>query len=333
MAGRYLVGLIGAGISTSLSPSLHEREADDQGLRYLYQLIDITALSVSPVDVGELVTAAQRLGFRGLNVTHPCKQEVVKYLDDLSPEAAELGAVNTIVFADGRSTGHNTDRYGFAESFRRGLPNAATARVVLIGAGGAGTAVAYALRDLGTSHLTIVDADAARARKLAESLGQSTQSATPDDLGALLAGADGLVNATPVGMESQEGLPVPIRELRREMWVADVIYRPLETELVRAARELGCRTLDGGGMVVHQAAEAFRLFTHHSPDVERMLRHFAKLTEGSPVGGGPVGGGPAEGGPVEGRPVEGGPAEGGPAGSGLVGGDPAASGPIGGPGA
>ena len=131
------------------------------------------------MDVGELVTAAQRLGFRGLNVTHPCKQEVVKYLDDLSPEAAELGAVNTVVFADGRSTGHNTDRYGFAESFRRGLPAAAPRRVVLIGAGGAGTAVAYALRDLGTGHLTIVDADADRAPEAGRVAGARQRRAQP----------------------------------------------------------------------------------------------------------------------------------------------------------
>jgi shikimate dehydrogenase-like protein len=106
---RFLVGLIGADIGTSMSPALHEREADRHGLRYLYEVVDLTTLRLAAADVGELVTAAQRLAFRGLNITHPCKQEVLKYLDDLSPEAAELGAVNTVVFDRGRSTGYNTD--------------------------------------------------------------------------------------------------------------------------------------------------------------------------------------------------------------------------------
>ncbi|MET8150580.1 shikimate dehydrogenase [Actinoplanes sp. NPDC049668] len=279
--GHFIVGLIGAGIGTSLSPSLHEREADDQGLRYIYQLIDIAALGLAAGDVGELVRTARQLGFRGLNVTHPCKQEVLGHLDELSPEAAELGAVNTVVFAGGRSIGHNTDRHGFAESFRRGLPGAATGRVVLIGAGGAGAAVAHAMAGLGAGHLTVIDADPDRARRLAGSLraaGTPADGAGVERVAERLAGADGLINATPVGMEDHLGLPVPAELLRARCWVADVIYRPLETGLLRAARAAGCRTLDGGGMVVHQAAEAFRLFTGRAPEVGRMLRHFAELT-------------------------------------------------------
>jgi shikimate dehydrogenase len=279
--GHFVVGLIGAGIGSSLSPPLHEREADDQGLRYIYQLIDIAALGLAAADVGELVRTARQLGFRGLNVTHPCKQEVLAHLDELSSEAAELGAVNTVVFAGGRSIGHNTDRYGFAESFRLGLPGAATGRVVLVGAGGAGSAVAHAMARLGVGHLTVVDADEDRAGRLAEAL---VAVGTPADgvgvarVGERLARADGLINATPVGMEHHPGLPVPAELLSPALWVADVIYRPLETGLLRAARAAGCRTLDGGGMVVHQAAEAFRLFTGRPPRVDRMLRHFAALT-------------------------------------------------------
>lgn len=286
---HFVVGLIGAGIGSSLSPPLHEREADAQGLRYLYQLIDLTALGLPPGDVGELVKSARQLGFRGLNITYPCKQEVVKYLDDLSAEAAELGAVNTVVFADGRAAGHNTDRYGFAESFRRGLPGAATGRVILIGAGGAGAAVAYAMHGLGAGRLTVVDADADRADRLAEALtaaGATADTATVAGVAERLATADGLINATPVGMAAHPGLPVSIAALRPGTWVADIVYRPLETDLLRSARALGCRTLDGGGMVVHQAAESFRLFTGRDPDVERMLRHLAVLTGGGSDAGG-----------------------------------------------
>lgn len=279
--GHFVVGLIGAGIGSSLSPPLHEREADDQGLRYIYQLIDIAALGLVAADVGELVRTARQLGFRGLNVTHPCKQEVLGHLDELSPEAAELGAVNTVVFAGGRSVGHNTDRHGFAESFRLGLPGAATGRVVLIGAGGAGAAVAHAMARLGAGHLTVADAEPDRARRLAEALvavGTPADGVGVECVAERLAGADGLINATPVGMEHHPGLPVPAELLSPGLWVADVIYRPLETGLLRAARSAGCRTLDGGGMVVHQAAEAFRLFTGRPPQVARMLRHFAALT-------------------------------------------------------
>jgi shikimate dehydrogenase len=292
MSGTYLVGLIGADIQTSLSPPLHEDEAARLGLRYWYQLIDIAELGHAPAEVGDLVKAAGRLGFRGLNITHPCKQEVVKYLDDLSPDAADLDAVNTVVFENGRATGHNTDHYGFAESFRRGLGDAPTGSVLLLGAGGAGTAVAHAIVRLGAAHLTIVDAEADRARRLADRLNARARddasrpsarsgaratvvAAAIDRLPELMAAADGLVNATPVGMEHSDRLPLDPELLRSDQWVADIVYRPLETGLLRAARARGCRTLDGGGMVVHQAAEAFRLFTGREPDVDRMLRDFA----------------------------------------------------------
>jgi shikimate dehydrogenase len=275
---RYLVGLIGAGIGTSMSPALHERAADRLGVRYLYELIDIDRLGMSPGDVGDLVTAARRLGFRGLNITHPCKQEVVKFLDDLAPEAAELGAVNTVVFENGRSVGYNTDRYGFGAGLARALPGAALGRVLQIGAGGAGAAVASAMVHAGTQHLVLADADPERAEALAARLGVEAVplAAVPD----LLSGLDGLINATPVGMEGHPGVPVEPAGLGRRTWVADVIYRPVETELIRAARLRGCPVVPGGGMVVYQAVEAFRRFTGHRPDGDLMYRDFLELTGG-----------------------------------------------------
>ncbi|MEV8566903.1 shikimate dehydrogenase [Streptomyces sp. NPDC051322] len=279
----YLVGLVGSGIGPSLSPSLHEREADRQGLRYLYRLIDIEALGVPPEKTGELVRAAGELGYDGLNITHPCKQQVLAHLDELSPQAAALGAVNTVVFRQGRAIGHNTDVTGFAASFARGLPDAPLDRVVQIGAGGAGTAVAHALLTLGAGCLTLVDAEPARAVALAHSLnrhfgaGRAVAAGVPA-LAAELARADGLVHATPVGMAAHPGLPLPADLLHPRLWVAEVVYRPLETELVRTARVLGCATLDGGGMAVFQAAEAFRLFTDREPDTAHMLADIADLT-------------------------------------------------------
>jgi shikimate dehydrogenase len=264
------VGLIGAGIEASLSPALHEREAAELGLEYRYRLLDIERFDAS---LGELLERARRDGYSGLNVTHPCKQDVVEHLDDLSPEAAALEAVNTVVFHGDRAVGHNTDASGFAESFWRGLDGAPLDKVVVVGAGGAGAAVAHAALQLGVRELVIVDVDPGRARALAERLG-----AAAGDLDELR-DADGLIHATPTGMAAHPGLPLPEALLRPELWVAEVVYRPLETELLTYARELGCRTLDGGGMAVMQAAGAFELFTGVAPDRERMLRHFATLTQ------------------------------------------------------
>jgi shikimate dehydrogenase len=274
-----LVGLIGANIDGSLSPPLHEREADELGLRYLYKTIDIERLRLPPEAVGELMGQARRLGFCGLNLTHPCKQVALRHLDELSPVAQALGAVNTVVFDGERAIGHNTDCAGFAGSFRRGLPDAPLGRVVLLGAGGAGAAVGHAALTMGAGHLTVIDADAKRAARLAESLTVSfgRERVSTGDLGEL-GDADGLIQATPVGMVGHPGMPLDPELLHPRLWVAEVIYRPLETELLRHAREIGCRTLDGGGMVVLQAADSFELFTGRKPDRERMLAHFEALT-------------------------------------------------------
>ena len=277
-----LVGLVGSGIGPSLTPPMHEREADQLGIRYLYRRLDLDVLQRPATAIGEILAAARLAGYDGLNVTHPCKQLVLPHLDELSPDAEALGAVNTVVLRDGRAVGHNTDWSGFARAFDRGLTEAPLDRVVLLGAGGAGAAVAHALLTLGTRRLTVLDVDARRAAELATSLGDrfGADRAEGGDLGELptaLAQADGLVHATPTGMAAHPGLPLDAGLLRSALWVADIVYRPLETALVRTARELGCRVLDGGGMAVFQAVDAFRLFTGVEPDAGRMLTHFTAL--------------------------------------------------------
>ena len=270
----YLVGLLGEGVLPSLTPPLHEREADELGLRYLYRPVDLLAVRDAGGDVGSdldatlgrLLGAAVDLGFSALNITHPAKQRILDHLDDVSPSAAAIGSVNTVLLADGRRVGHNTDVTGFAASFARGLPDVPLERVVQLGAGGAGAAVAHAMLTLGAGRVTVVDALADRAA-----------GATPDRLPRLLADADGVVHATPTGMAAHPGLPFPADLLRPGLWVAEVVYRPLETELLRTARALGCATLDGGGMAVFQAADAFRLFTGREPDAARMLGDIAEL--------------------------------------------------------
>jgi shikimate dehydrogenase len=279
-AKPVLVGLIGSGIQASRTPAMHEREGAELGLRYIYKLIDLDALHLGPEALPELVTAARRMGFAGLNVTYPCKQAVIPLLDELTPDAAALGAVNTVVFRDGRSVGHNTDWWGFAESFKRELADVARKRVVQFGAGGAGAAVAHALLTLGVEQLVIVDTDQERAARLAAELcGRfgAGRAAPVADLAEAVAGADGVVNTTPVGMAKYPGMALPAHLLHQGLWVADIVYFPLETELLRTARALGCRTMGGGGMAVFQAVGAFRLFTGVEPDPERMRRHFQSM--------------------------------------------------------
>jgi shikimate dehydrogenase len=278
----YLIGLVGTGIGPSLTPALHEREAAERGIPYIYKRLDLDVLGIRPDQLGDLLDNARRLGFDGLNITHPGKQLVLDHVDELSPDAEALGAVNTVVFDGGRAIGHNTDWSGFARSFARGLPDAVLGPVVLIGAGGAGAAVAHAALTLGADELCVVDVDAARADTLAGALRERfgdhrVTAGAHGDLPAHLRRADGVIHATPTGMAAHPGLPLDPADLRPEMWVADVVYRPLETELVTRARALGCPTLDGGGMAVFQAVDAFRVFTGIEPDAERMLRHFATL--------------------------------------------------------
>jgi MFS transporter, ACS family, D-galactonate transporter len=276
-----LVGLIGKGIGQSKSPAIHEHEGDAMGIRCSYRLIDLNELGVGVEALPSLLQNAEREGFAGLNITHPCKQAVIPLLDELSVDARAIGAVNTIRFRNGRRYGYNTDSTGFAASFVRGLPEVNRSRVVQIGAGGAGAATAYAMLGLGAERLFIFDTAAERARNLADNLGRHfdrTRVFATDDLHAAIKASTGIVHATPVGMRDHPGMPLAEALLRRDLWVADIVYFPMDTELLKAARRLGCRTLDGGGMAVMQAAGAFEIFTGLKPDTERMLTHFANLS-------------------------------------------------------
>ncbi|WP_306215932.1 shikimate dehydrogenase [Actinoplanes sp. RD1] len=266
-------GLVGAGIGGSLSPALHRTEAAHQGIDLAYTLFDRDEAPEAVLDL------AERDGYAGLNITHPFKQQVVPLLQDLSPQARAIGAVNTVVFRDGLRHGHNTDAYGFTESFRLHLPAAATGHVVQLGAGGAGAACAYALLALGAGRLTVVDPDAARRTALAASPFAAGRIATaaPGDLPQLVPAADGVVNASPVGMAAHPGSPLPTGLLHPGLWVVDIVYLPVDTELLRAARAAGVRAAGGAAMCAFQAAAAFELFTGRAPGTARMLRHVADL--------------------------------------------------------
>jgi len=277
----YLLGLVGAGIGASLTPAMQEREGDAAGLRVTYRLLDAEKRGFGVGDLPEVLGWAQRLGYDGLNVTHPFKQAVIPLLDELSEDAADLGAVNTVVFRDGRALGRNTDWSGYGRAFREVLPDAVEDRVVLVGAGGAGAAVGYGLLEQGAEHVTVIDSDRDRADacvvRLAKRFGDDRVAVT-SDLDRALADAHGLVNATPIGMHGHPGTAVPGRLVHDGLWVSDVVYFPLETELVRLARSRGCRVVPGGGMAVHQAVGAFEYFTGRAADAARMTRHFEELT-------------------------------------------------------
>lgn len=281
MNASFSLGLVGAGIGGSLTPAMQEGEGRAHGVALTYRRIDAAVRGFGVEDLPELIRWAQAFGFDGLNVTHPFKQAVLPLLDDISQAADDLGAVNTVQIRDGRLIGHNTDWSGWGRAFRSALPDAVSDRAVVVGAGGAGLAVAYALLDQGAAHVAIHDADAERAQAAAIRLGKrfAAERITPvDDVAAALADAQGLVNATPIGMHGHAGLPVAPALVDPRLWVADVVYFPLETELIALARSRGCRVVPGGGMAVGQAVDAFELFTGRQADAERMARHFADLT-------------------------------------------------------
>ena len=280
--GPVRIGLLGQGIGASRTPRMHMAAAEALGLPYDYRLVDSQRREL-PEDTGAILDMLEAEGFSGLNVTYPFKRAVIPAIDVLSDAARNVGAVNTVVFRDGKRFGHNTDHWGFGESLRQGLPEASLERVVLVGAGGAGGAVAHALLDAGVGTLLVADLSDSMASDLSATLAEhygAERAEAVRDLPAAIASAYGLVNATPMGMDKHPGMPVAASDLRPDLWVGDIVYFPLETELLRTARALGCRVLPGSGMALYQAARAFRLFTGLEPDTERMWEAFRSFDPG-----------------------------------------------------
>jgi shikimate dehydrogenase len=277
---KLLLGLIGAGIQRSMSPALHEEEGRHHGLGVHYQLIDLDAAGVGLEVLSDLMRAVRIMGFAGLNITYPCKQSVIPLLDSLSEEARAIGAVNTVVREGERLVGHNTDGSGWSWGFRRALPHADLGCVVLLGAGGAGSAVAHEVLRLGAKRLVIVDSDTPRALALAQrqnAIHGGSRAAGTGDVAAAMKGATGLIHATPTGMDRLPGMPLSASLLRPALWISEIVYVPLETELLKAARRIGCATVDGGHMNVGQAVRGFKLFTGLDADAARMDAHFRRL--------------------------------------------------------
>lgn len=271
---KLLTGLIGAPIAHSASPAMHERAAEALGLRGHYQLIEVAGADAD--GLGMMLEGVRRLGFAGVNVTYPYKEAVVPLLDALAPGAAAMGAVNTVVVRDGTLTGHNTDTTGFARAVAPLLAPSDNA-VAVIGAGGVGKAIAFALASRGVSDIRIFDSEPARAARLASLMASHGGVRVAASVEDALRGATGLVNGTPVGMLPNRDMAVPATQLHDKLWVADAVYSPLTTPLLAAARERGARIMTGRELAIYQAADAFELFTGLAPSTDVMGKAFDEV--------------------------------------------------------
>ncbi|MFM5931933.1 MAG: shikimate dehydrogenase [Novosphingobium sp.] len=270
-------GLIGRAIQASRSPWLHEQEARALGLDLSYELFDFTQADLDDTDLEPLLRRLSGNGYCGVNVTYPFKQSVIPLLDELADCARNVGAVNTVAMRDSRLVGYNTDKTGFEESLAEHMPGVSLDTVLQLGAGGAGAAVANALLSAGTRQLIVADVDLARAHDLAERLnaayGQG-RAVAQESRDVETETVTGIVNTTPMGMAAHPEPAIDPRLIASHHWVADIVYFPLETELLRLARNKGCKTMSGAGMVVGQAARAFEIFTGRKADKKRMAESF-----------------------------------------------------------
>lgn len=254
---------------------MHEQAARNLGVRYHYHLIEVEGAGRE--ELRTLLDGVRRLGFAGVNVTFPYKEAVVDLLDELSPGAAAIGAINTVVVSDRRLVGHNTDTSGFARAAADLVDGGGQGAVALIGAGGVGKAIAFALAKLGVTEVRIFDADGTKAEKLARLLRPDAEAVAVNKIEDAVRGAVGLVNATPVGMFPSQSSPVPDGLLHDGLWVADAVYFPLLTPLLMAAKARGARIMTGRELAIYQAADAFELFTGLAPSTIEMGNAFDRM--------------------------------------------------------
>ena len=267
-----LLGLIGSQIGGSASPAMHEAAGDAVGVRCHYQLIDVAGADAA--ELARLLHGVRRLGFAGVNVTFPYKETVLALLDALSPGARTVGSVNTVVVRDGALTGHNTDATGFRRAVQPLVEDSGRGAVALLGAGGVGKAIAFALAELGVAEIRVFDLDFGKVQALAARFEDRARLIPCRSVAEALAGAVGLVNATPVGMAPNRDTPVPAALLNPDLFVVDAVYSPLRTPLLVAAKAAGARCMTGRDLAVFQAADAFELFVGVRPPIEPMAAAF-----------------------------------------------------------
>lgn len=267
-----LTGLIGYPLDHSLSPRIHSYWIKQYSVDAEYKLF-----TTPPARVRQIVKRLRDKSAAGFNVTIPHKLAVMEYLDTIDTTATRIGAVNTVIIKDGIATGTNTDAYGFIANLREGLTgridgdiSSALTNVVLLGAGGATRAAIVALRDAGAKTITLTNRSSDKAQALAEEF--SCTSIPWDEKNAALHGATLLVNTTSLGMQHQPPLDLDLSALPTNAAVHDIVYAPLETELLKTARARGNKTVDGLGMLLYQAQKAFELWHGVLPEVTPKLR-------------------------------------------------------------
>jgi len=265
-----LAGVMGWPVAHSRSPALHGYWLQEYRIDGAY-----VPLPVRPENLRRALQALPLLGFAGCNITIPHKEAALKAVDDLDASARRAGAVNTvIVTASGALVGSNTDGFGFIENLRALVPgfHADAGPAVVLGAGGAARAVVAALLDDGAPEIRLVNRTPARAAALAKALGGNLRGVGWEERASALAGARLLVNATSLGMEGQPALELPLDELPRDAVVSDIVYVPMETPLLVAARRRGNLVVDGLGMLLHQARPGFKAWFGVMPEVSPGLR-------------------------------------------------------------
>jgi shikimate dehydrogenase len=242
------------------------------GLLCHYHLIEIAGADAPKLRA--ILDGIRLLGFAGINVTFPYKEAVLPLLDELSPDARAMGAVNTVVVRDGRLVGYNTDASGMRRAAQPLVEASGRGPVAIVGTGGVGKACAFALASLGGRDIRLFDTDGSKALALKASLGERAEVTIASSVAAALEGAVGLFNGTPIGMLPNRDSPVPASLLHAGLWVADAVYSPLWTPLLIAAREAGARVMTGRDLAVYQGVDAFALFSGREPSATVMGEAF-----------------------------------------------------------
>lgn len=265
-----LAGVIGSPIAHSRSPRLHAHWLRRYGIPGYYVPMDVAS-----ADLEDAVRNMPKLGFVGANVTIPHKEKVMTIVDQVTDRAAVIGSVNTLIFRpDGVIHGDNTDGYGFIENLRHGAPDwdPRSGPAAVIGAGGAARAVLASLLDAGATEIRLTNRTKNRAENLQREFGQKVIVVDWVQAGNIFDGARTVVNASSLGMTGKSEMRIPLDGLSRDAVVTDLVYTPLETPLLAYARSIGCRTVDGLGMLLYQAAPGFERWFGMKPEVDEHLR-------------------------------------------------------------
>ena len=269
-AKTKVIGLIGHPVEHSFSPIMHNAAFKDKGLNYVY-----VAFDVLPENLKYVIDGAKALGIVGFNVTIPHKIEIMKYLEEIDRDAQLIGAVNTIKIENGRAIGYNTDGIGARKALEEEIGKVKDKNIIIYGAGGAARAVAFELaknNNIIIANRTIEKAEKL-AKEIAEKLGKEFgREVKFDSLDADLEGVDIVINATPIGMYPNVNVEPIVKadKLREDMVVMDLIYNPLETVLLKEAKKVGAKAINGLGMLIYQGAIAFKIWTGVEPNVEVM---------------------------------------------------------------